>query len=493
MVQHPQVRLATLPGSFARDARRAQAADWLEAASPHGVVPVGDVGGGTRAFLARYADRSVPVLDPTGVVTGPEVLQVGDATVLVAGSESSLASAIETVDAGSAADGSPVPPIVLTHAVELSIDRTALSTTIQGLDALATRSPDVDSADRTASDHCPDSSALPVVLSTGLPAGYRNTTMGRRLLGIGKPDDPGDTGSRVVEIRPDRVLDRPIDTDRLGLEAIRGVGPHRASTLASAGFETRQQVAAAPLTALRDLDGLGVDTARSVQASATAMAAGRVIRQTRAALPASDPLFVDIETDGLHPSVTWLIGVLDGGPVTGTYRSFVARNPDDPGDAIERFLEWYLETGRDRTLVAYNGEGFDFPVLTDHLQAYRPSLVPGFEAAERFDPYAWAVEEGHALLPGRTDRLEDVAASLGHDPGDSGFTGAAVARTYRRWLQAPGPATEPPWDRIDAYCEEDVRALARVYEALDAEETTLATGSGASKAESTIQGTLSEW
>lgn len=491
MEPHPQLRLATLPGSFARAARDGQASDWLTAAAPDGVIPIGDVGGGTRAFLSRHATQSIPVLDPGTGQNPTEPVQIADGIVYIASSGRSLARAIDKV-ASDAADGSSaLPPIVLTRALELSIDTTALSATIRGIDALlesdfATDSPETPTETLERDPH-------PVVLSTGLPAGYRNTAAGCRLIGVGEADDPEATGSRVVEIRPKRVFVRPIDTDRLGLEAIYGVGPQRASALVSAGFETREQIAHAPLASLRDLDGFGSETAHSVQQSATAMAEGRVERRSRAALPASEPLFVDIETDGLHPTVTWLIGVLDGGPSTGTYRSFVARDPEAPGDAIEAFIEWYRESGQQRTLVAYNGEDFDFPVLADHLQTYRPDLAPVFEAADRFDPYAWAVDDGNAFLPGRTNRLGDVAAGLGHEPESGGFTGAAVARTYRRWLQDPGPDTEPPWERIDAYCEDDVRALARVYEALEAAETVQATSNGASSAETTTQGTLSEW
>ena len=495
------IRIATLPQSVLADLTPAKTGEWLAEATPDVVIPVGGAGAEARRVLAREADRSIPVITPGGPGPDAEERRVDGGRVDVARGESGLQDAVEALaESGSAtraADGveatGPLPPVILTDAIALEVETTSLSTTVRGREALEPRS---GAAGTTAGT---GETAAPVVLSTGLPVGYRNRIAGRLVLGVGEADDPAATALTVTAIHVGRTLQCTIDPDRLGLEAVRGVGPSRAQTLTAAGFETREAVAEASLAALADLQGLGSEVAATLQASARAIAEGEVVRETRTPLPASDPLFVDIETDGLHPTVTWLVGVLDGGPAEGTYHSFVARDPEDPGTAIGEFVDWYRREARGRTLVAYNGRQFDFPVLRDHLEAYRPALAPVLETADTFDPYAWAVTEGNAHLPGRTNRLEDVAAGLGFEGSspesqvtEPPLTGAAVARAYRRWLGNPGPDTEPPWSAVDAYCETDVRALARVYEALDSRagederptETPTAT---------TTQGTLSEW
>ncbi|MFT4950132.1 MAG: hypothetical protein ACI9CA_002277, partial [Natronomonas sp.] len=57
---------------------------------------------------------------------------------------------------------------------------------------------------------------------------------------------------------------------------------------------------------------------------------------------------------------------------------------------------------------------------------------------------------------------------------------------------APGEERwEPDWDRLEAYCEDDVRALATVYEAIDdAPVRSTASGSGAAGGR---QGSLSDF
>jgi hypothetical protein len=122
----------------------------------------------------------------------------------------------------------------------------------------------------------------------------------------------------------------------------------------------------------------------------------------------------------------------------------------------------------------------------------------------QFDPLWWATEKngGNAMLPGRTNRLEDVAAALGWAPSTVGIDGGTVAALYtahrNRVLaaddrdtdggaSAPDPErgahadrpTAPPWDRLERYCEDDVRALATVYEHLrDAAKADTGSGSG---------------
>jgi uncharacterized protein YprB with RNaseH-like and TPR domain len=175
--------------------------------------------------------------------------------------------------------------------------------------------------------------------------------------------------------------------------------------------------------------------------------------------------------------------------------SFLQTDPDDPGRAIEDFMAWYTANASHRPLVAYNGWRFDFEVLHEQLVEHCPHYAEDWTSTYRFDPYQWAVTNGNAILPGRTNKLEDVAAALGHEREEKALTGAAVARRYRQWMADRAPETEPDWDRFSGYCEDDVRALAAVYDALEASgriESRDDDGDRNTGTETT-QGTLSEW
>jgi uncharacterized protein YprB with RNaseH-like and TPR domain len=160
----------------------------------------------------------------------------------------------------------------------------------------------------------------------------------------------------------------------------------------------------------------------------------------------------------------WLIGVLDS--QSNEYRSFLARDPDEPGAAVEAFCSWLESNGGNRPVVAYNGRSFDFPVIEEHVGEHCPQYLDDWTRQWQFDPYHWATTEGNALLPGRTNKLEDVAAALGWESAGTGLTGAAVARLFQGWQANPCEETALDWERHERYCEDDVRALAHVYDAL---------------------------
>jgi len=79
---------------------------------------------------------------------------------------------------------------------------------------------------------------------------------------------------------------------------------------------------------------------------------------------------------------------------------------------------------------------------------------------------------GTPHYPGRTNKLEAVARPLGWEPTTTGIDGQTIAEVYVAWrtrferASDPRSVTEPPWDRLERYCEDDVRALATIYEAL---------------------------
>ncbi|MWG34103.1 ribonuclease H-like domain-containing protein [Halomarina oriensis] len=324
-----------------------------------------------------------------------------------------------------------------------------------------------------------------VHLATGVPADYRRAWSGLDVQGVAPVETQGAPAVPVLSLHDDgTVAVEAVRTDRLGLRALSGVGERRATTLARAGYD-RATLAETPAHELATLEGFGRSSARTAVRSARALEAGTVLRTGDAPLPA-DPVFLDIETDGLRPSVVWQVGVLH----RGEYRSFLARNPDDAPAMLGAFLDWL--SGSEGTLVAWNGWGFDFPVLDEHVSQHRSARGDVWRRQSKCDLLQWARDEGNAVLPGRTNELEAVAGALGYEGHDTGLTGAETARRYRAWMDG-GP--EPDWERHRAYCEDDVRMLADVFEAVaatDRVETSIAERTSDDSGD-TRQGSLSEF
>ena len=474
----PSARLTCAPPRFVVRSTPAAIDDWLAYFDPDLVALTGDAPAPRAASeLRRRTDADTPVFHPAGNAPASGPRTIGGVQFLLA----PTTRALEAVADHERADLDPeVPTYVLGGLLELDVDTTALSTSLVGREAYA------------AALDARNLDGEYVHLSTRLPAEYRREWDGLAVVGAG---EAGQTDAPLVALdcRSDgRVLTRRLRRTAIGLRALDGVGETRADRLREAGFADRAAVADARPEALADLPGIGATAAERIRRSARAAARGEVVRASDAPLPGGGPVFVDIETDGLTPTVTWLIGVLDG--ETGEYRSFLQTDPDDPGGAIEAFLAWYESEASGRPLVAYRGREFDFGVLREHVAEYRPEYLDVWRAADRFDPYRWAVEAGNAALPGRTNRLADVAGALGYERSGTDLTGAAVARAYRRWAADRSPATELDWERFEAYCEDDVRGLAAVYRAIAASGRIVSTGEPSRDVEeTTTQGRLSDW
>ncbi|RQG97203.1 ribonuclease H-like domain-containing protein [Natrarchaeobius chitinivorans] len=299
--------------------------------------------------------------------------------------------------------------------------------------------------------------------------------------------------------------------DRIGLGALAGVGPETADRLRDRGYDSRMHVAEAPIADLRSIDGIGESTARRIRRSARAIEESCVVRRTDESVPPVDgnPLFVDIETDGLQPTIVWLIGVYD--PARDRYVDFVDTelSRSNPGTATRAFLEWLAAEYDDPELVAWNGYGFDFVHLERFVARYAPEYREFWaERVSTNDPYDWAIRRDHAVLPGRTNRLEEVAAALGYtrDIGVDAIDGRTLAKRIRRRLEGPD-GTEPTephggsgcatdreidWENARKYCEADVRELAAVYDAIANAKPTAGTdgiGRATGDAERTAGGT----
>ncbi|GAB3679613.1 hypothetical protein GCM10028857_01230 [Salinarchaeum chitinilyticum] len=493
-----------------------QLRDAIAATDPHAIVATSP---GARVRLrSTLAECDRPVITPGTDANSDDsgaselsVHRLGEISVVVPESTSALASLPELESDGAIDDATET--YVLTDHLELSVRPTELATVRVGLEDYrdAIRRGEV-SSKGDAGDSLRGSYTH---LSTGLPTGYYGDWEGLTVRGAapGQIDGAPTSGTAgtettvpCLELGTDgAVATTTYRRDSLGLRAIDGVGEQRARTLRDAGYPDRDALATADVATLADRDGLARSTASRLVDRARAFQNGRVRRTSDERLPGPEPIFVDIETDGLSPSVVWLIGVLDREAET-PYRSFLAIDPDDPATALADFCTWLAgharnaENAPDRPIVAYNGDSFDFPVLAELIDRHCPRFGEHWADAWTFDPYSWAVRAGNAVLPGRTNRLEDVAEALDVDPVDPAgradgtpLSGAEVARIYRSWMDHPVPENEPEWERLEAYCEADVRALAGVYDAIAAADRVAGEPRDREVSPETTQGSLGDF
>lgn len=349
---------------------------------------------------------------------------------------------------------------ILSNLLEIQINPTQLETTLDGQNSY------VDALPQTELDG-------PYVHLTGKANPSYRATWGKLdvqgvVPGANQQQSTSSATIARLSLQANGIVTKTIRTvSAFGLQALNQVGKTRAQALRDAGFESPEQIARASVVELRDVSGFGRSTAETVHHSAQAFADGEVYRCGDRTLPNGEPLFIDIETDGLNPTMAWLIGVLDR-QSGDTYLSFLATDPDDPGAAVESFMSWFAENGGNRPLVAYHGYNFDFPVIEEQIQQHCPEHLSEWQDAWKFDPYYWAVRDNEAILPGRTDKLEDVAPALGWETMETGLSGETVARLFQAYLAEPSPETELDWERHERYCEDDVRSLAFVYDAIAA-------------------------
>ncbi|WP_121742840.1 ribonuclease H-like domain-containing protein [Natronorubrum halophilum] len=260
-----------------------------------------------------------------------------------------------------------------------------------------------------------------------------------------------------------------VDTHEItdfGLEAVSGIGPKTAERLAERGVTTRPELLETDLETLADLPHVGRERARTMHRHARVLETGEPRRLTDDSLPGENwstpPLCLDIETDGLSPTIIWQVGIYD--PATDEYRAFVERaDPTDPGPVLEAFCDWLLGVHPDRALLTWNGWRFDYRHLGSFIARHLPYYVDEWESIPKFDLYLWAASNENALLPGRTNELGTVSDALGYESAGTGLDGARTAAAYQRFMRTGAPLE---WGRHEAYCEDDCRALWHVYERL---------------------------
>ncbi|ELY62144.1 ribonuclease H-like domain-containing protein [Natronolimnohabitans innermongolicus] len=295
------------------------------------------------------------------------------------------------------------------------------------------------------------------------------------------------TADGVASVETHKVTD-------FGLEAVDGIGPKTAERLADRGVTTRADLLETPVQTLADLPGSSPDGARRMHQHARVLETGEPRRLTDDSLPGEDwstpPLCLDIETDGLSPTILWQIGVYD--PASDSYQAFVERSdPSDPGRVLEAFCDWLLGVHPNRALLTWNGWGFDYRHLGSFIAKHVPYYAEEWESVPKLDLYLWAATDEHALLPGRTNKLEAVADALGYEGAGTGLDGAQTAAAYQRFVRT---GEELEWERHEAYCEDDCRALWHVYERLrdapraDGVAATLSSAAGSKTTDSSRSG-----
>jgi len=363
---------------------------------------------------------------------------------------------------------------VITPDISLSVSPQERSTTLDGIEEYASRLP--------PALRGPSVTHLSTNLRVGFSTTYRQNEgnedaiyiagIGTSQANLGAARNSEDPTATIINQFSNGVTRvNSIDLDAFGVQSVHGVGPSRHKTLQKAGLSTLSDIADTSPKLLADLSGIASKTAAAIHARATARVNGTIQPIGTDTLPTDDPVFIDIETDGLSPSTAWLIGVLDGGSEEGRYLTFREQEPGD-GSHLEAFLMWLTGPAQGRPVVAWNGYDFDFPVIKDQLQTHHPERVSDWERCFQFDALWWATQKdgGNAALPGRTNKLEDVATALGWEPSVTGVDGATVAAIYSAYQTHTAVDSQshrtPDWDRLERYCEDDVRALATIYEHL---------------------------
>lgn len=499
------VRMVGVPGTAVSNYHSDTVQALVGGLNPDLLVAVPPQASTVDAALSPVVD--VPVLNPGRSSRPGSVLSSeGDvlATTVPSSGESFSVDSIEqntqTGPKSTTPSDSAPHRVCLTDQISLSVDPYERRTSVDGLDGYRDQLPDECFTSNTT--HC----------STALRAGYRATTshggdscslvgIGRSeaSLGVGEDGPNGDTAALVEVYANGAVGVETVDPAAFGLRSVDGVGNRRAQTLRQAGYETPADIVASPLYELKELDGFGRSSSEGIQAAAKALESETAVATGDDSLPHSDPVFIDIETDGLEPSCVWLIGVLDGGATDGQYMAFEESKPGE-SDHIEAFLNWQQANAAGRPLVAWNGYSFDFPVLEDQIRQRCPTYADAWGDAYQFDLLWWARDKngGNVALPGKDNKLESVAEALGWEPQTTGIDGGVVARLYsayrRRFTAAtdPGSVDEPDWGRLRRYCEDDVRALATIYDAL-AEAARRDPGTTSESKDTGTQGALSDF
>lgn len=148
-----------------------------------------------------------------------------------------------------------------------------------------------------------------------------------------------------------------------------------------------------------------------------------------------DVLFFDIETTGLsaRSAGLYLIGLLTYTDKKWTLLQFFCEDVADEPAVLQAFFD-LLRTKK--TLISYNGDGFDIPFLRHMLEQY--GLPYSFDAVESFDLFK-QFRPLKRLLNLPDLKLKSCERFLGIDREDR-FTGGELIEVYFEWQKTKVPA-----------------------------------------------------
>ncbi len=481
MAVDESVAMLTLPASTLDRVSRATVRDAIQYFAPDCIIVPGSRTGKAYATVRNIAPE-LPVIHPQlghggehihqyrytpeeAVHEAPDSAPPAETIDIIAvQSRTVLADLHSQLATGERQTGTDAATFLFVPQLTVDWDTTALSTTLPNADQLAAIS-----------------ATLPepvTVLAGGQPAEYYHewtlphdrSSVRVPIAGLGATNQGGSTVAQYTCTMHGSVAAEAVDTDQFGLTALNGVGQTTADRLRQRGCQTTRDVRDLALDDLTDLPGIGRTTAEKIHAHANVIDSSEPLLLTnKTPVKTRDdrpPVCLDIETDGLSPTIIWQFGVYD--PSTDSYQAFVeTQHPTNPKPVLEAFITWFLANHGDRTVLTWNGHGFDYRYITQFLHQYLPEYIEAWDDMWTYDLYKWAVRDGNALLPGRTNKLTHVARALGYDSAGTGLTGAQTAAAYQEFMRNPdSPEQEPDWDRHKAYCEDDCRALWHVYQAI---------------------------
>ncbi|MFD1641818.1 ribonuclease H-like domain-containing protein [Halohasta litorea] len=290
------------------------------------------------------------------------------------------------------------------------------------------------------------------------------------IVGLGAHNQGSATVAQYSCTSRGTVAAEAVDASKFGLKALHGVGASTAQRLQQKECRTTQDVRNLSITELAELPGIGPTRAEKIHGHADVIESGEPLVltnktpiKTRGNQP---PVCLDIETDGLSPTIIWQFGVYD--PASDTHQAFIEKHdPKNPETVLEAFITWFIANHGNRTVLTWNGYGFDYPQIKQFLTQYCPEYLDAWDDVWTYDLYKWAVRDGNALLPGRTNKLDHVARALGYEAAGTGLTGAKTAAVYQEFMRNPDdPEREPDWERHKQYCKDDCQALWHVYQAI---------------------------
>lgn len=148
-----------------------------------------------------------------------------------------------------------------------------------------------------------------------------------------------------------------------------------------------------------------------------------------------DVLFFDIETTGLsaRSAGLYLIGMLTYTDKNWTLLQFFCEDVADEPAVLQAFFD-LLRTKK--TLISYNGDGFDIPFLRHMLEQY--GLPYSFDAVESFDLFK-KFRPLRRLLNLPDLKLKSCERFLGIDHEDR-FTGGELIEVYFEWQKTKAAA-----------------------------------------------------